>query len=240
MPQIIPTEQWQAVQDEMDKRKHRNAQYKAKAFYLLSGLVYCGGCGGAMAGEMHRYSSHGKAVEYRYYRCTAQHRQHDGGVHVHRVNADRLENAVIDYIQRIVLDPVNMDALCVAVLEALTPDGRNAERAKELKQEAGVIQQKVDHHIRPSKTTWMPPGPLSASTPCKKQRMALLAQANDLDVSAESAAASVDELRRVWSGINLRELQPEKMCAIVRDLIYKIVVFDDGPRGSRALSYPPA
>lgn len=63
--------------------------------------------------------------------------------------------------------------------------------------------------------------------------MTLLAQANDLDISAESAAASVDELRRVWSGINLRELQPEKMRVIVRDLIYKIVVFDDGPRGSR-------
>ena len=79
MPQIIPTEQWQAVQDEMDKRKHRNAHYKAKSFYLLSGLVYCGGCGGTMAGETHRYNSHGKAVEYRYYRCAAQHRQHDGG-----------------------------------------------------------------------------------------------------------------------------------------------------------------
>ena len=51
---------------------------------------------------------------------------------------------MIDYIQHIVLDPVNMDALCVAVLEALQPDGRNAERAKELKQEAGIIQQKVD------------------------------------------------------------------------------------------------
>ena len=49
-----------------------------------------------MAGETHRYNSHGKAVEYRYYRCAAQHRQHDGGVHAHRVNADRLENAVID------------------------------------------------------------------------------------------------------------------------------------------------
>lgn len=233
MPQIIPTEQWQAVQDEMDKRKHRNAQYKAKSFYLLSGLVYCGGCGGTMAGETHRYNSHGKAVEYRYYRCAAQHRQHDGGVHAHRVNADRLENAVIDYIQHIVLDPVNMDALCVAVLEALQPDGRNAERAKELKQEAGIIQQKVDRLYQAIENGLDAAGAIERINALQKQRMTLLAQANDLDISAESAAASVDELRRVWSGINLRELQPEKMRVIVRDLIYKIVVFDDGPRGSR-------
>ena len=107
-----------------------------------------------------------------------------------------------------------MDALCVAVLEALQPDGRNAERAKELKQEAGIIQQKVDRLYQAIENGLDAAGAIERINALQKQRMTLLAQANDLDISAESAAASVDELRRVWSGINLRELQPEKMRVI--------------------------
>ena len=103
----------------MDKRKHRNAQYKAKSFYLLSGLVYCGGCGGTMAGEMHRYNSHGKAVEYRYYRCAAQHRQHDGGAHAHRVNADRLEFLTTLTMRRATVEPDLSDELVPISIHAL-------------------------------------------------------------------------------------------------------------------------
>ena len=84
---------------------------------------------------------------------------------------------------------------------------------KELKQEAGIIQQKVGRLYQVIESGLDAAGAIERINALQKQRMTLLAQANDLDVSAESAAASVDELRRVWSGINLRELQPEKMRA---------------------------
>ena len=236
MPQIIPPDQWQAVQDAMERRRHRNAAYAAKNFYLLSGLVYCGGCGGPMAGETHRYGRNGSTTryEYKYYRCGRRGRLHEnGGTHVRRVYADDLEKAVVEYLQRIVLDPVNMDALCAAVLQSMQPDERNVERAAELKKDADAIQQKIDRLYQAIEQGLDMSSAIDRINALQKQRLALLARANDLDMSNEQAAVNIDQLRRVWSSINLSDLSPQKLRAVINELVYKIIVFDEGSNGHR-------
>ena len=144
MPQIITPEEFKEVQAEMNNRKHRSAAYTAKAFYLLSGLVYCGGCGGSMSGEAHRYKSHGKPVEYRYYTCSAKKRLHADGEHARPVPAASLEGAVVDYLQRVIFNPANMDTLCAALLQSMEPDPRHTDLAADLKRQAAEVQLKID------------------------------------------------------------------------------------------------
>lgn len=70
IPIIISKEDFQKVQEKMRKNKKKAGSYKAKHIYLLSGLIYCGECGQAMAGNV-KYS---KSHIYNSYRCNNRER----------------------------------------------------------------------------------------------------------------------------------------------------------------------
>lgn len=70
MPRIIDDKTWKAVQARMKKNKRGPAANKAKETYLLSGLIYCGKCGGAMVGNR-RYSGRNKDL-YVTYECSTR------------------------------------------------------------------------------------------------------------------------------------------------------------------------
>lgn len=61
MPRIISDEIWEKVRARMEKNKRGPAANKAKEIYLLSGLIFCGKCGGAMVGNR-RYSGRNKSL----------------------------------------------------------------------------------------------------------------------------------------------------------------------------------
>lgn len=234
MPRIIDPEDFQRVQDEMDKRKHHNARHKAKAFYLLSGLVYCGGCGGLMSGEIRRYKSHGTTpVEYRYYTCTTKKRLHDGGDHVRAVPAEKLEAAVVEYLQRVVMDQSTMDAICNAVLDSMRQGVSPAEEAAELRKQAGALQQKINRLYAAVEDGLSAPGTIQRINDLIKQKDELTSRIAELERQADSAETSVEQLRQVWSRIQLKELEPERLRALIRELVDKIIVYDDGPNGHR-------
>jgi site-specific DNA recombinase len=67
IPAIISKEDFQKVQEKMQRSKKRASAYKAKEIYLLSGLIYCGECGHAMIGNV-KYCGRNK-LKYVTYRC---------------------------------------------------------------------------------------------------------------------------------------------------------------------------
>lgn len=233
MPQIITPEEFKEVQAEMNNRKHRSAAYTAKAFYLLSGLVYCGGCGGSMSGESHRYKSHGKPVEYRYYTCSAKKRLHADGEHARPVPAASLEGAVVDYLQRVIFNPANMDTLCAALLQSMEPDPRHTDLAADLKRQAAEVQLKIDRIYAAIEKGLDPSSAIERINTLQQQRLALLAQATDLDMTDDVAKINIDQLREVWSRIQLKDMEPVQLRAVIREMVHKIIVFDDGPGGFR-------
>lgn len=89
---ILDMETWAAANARLDS--HRNRAYrriKAEE-YLLTGILYCGVCGGHYSG----HCSHGKKKIYRRYRCTnATKRKCDASV----VNKEKLEAFVIEMIE---------------------------------------------------------------------------------------------------------------------------------------------
>ena len=67
----------------------------------------------------------------------------------------------------------------------------------------------------------------------QQQRLALLAQATDLDMTDDVAKINIDQLREVWSRIQLKDMEPMQLRAVIREMVHKIIVFDDGPGGFR-------
>ena len=61
----------------------------------------------------------------------------------------------------------------------------------------------------------------------------MLAQATDLDMTDDVAKINIDQLREVWSRIQLKDMEPMQLRAVIREMVHKIIVFDDGPGGFR-------
>lgn len=234
MPRIIEPEDFRRAQIAMEKRRHKSGQARAKVFYLLSGLVYCGGCGGPMGGEVRRYKSHGDTpVEYRYYVCTTRKRMHTAGDHVRAVPADKLESAVLEYLQRIVLNPATMEAMCAAVLAAMQQGDSPAEKAAGFRKQAEALQRKIDRLYTAIENGLDGPDTIRRIKEMQAQRADLLAKVEAQERETGKTAATVEELCRVWGGIRLDGLPPEQLRALIRELVEKVIVYDDGPNAHR-------
>ena len=234
MPRIIEPEDFRRAQKEMEKRRHKSGRQRAKVFYLLSGLVYCGGCGGPMSGEVRRYKSHHKdPVEYRYYACTTKKRMHSAGDHVRSIPADKLESAVLQYLQNIVLHPDTMEALCTAVLASMQQEDSPADKAASRRKQAAALEPKINRLYTAIENGLDGPDTIQRIKELQAQRGALLEEAEALEREAGVTTATVEKLCHAWAGIRLDHLPSEQLRMLIRELVEKIIVYDDGTDAHR-------
>ena len=108
-PVIINEELFERVQSRMEKNKHTaGGRQKAKVPYLLSGYVVCDICGGAMAGGA---TTNTKGVRTRYYRCETHMRQGQLVCANRAINADDLEQTVLDHLRGVLYDEGVLETL---------------------------------------------------------------------------------------------------------------------------------
>ena len=71
IPAIIDQRTFDIVQAKMSENKRKAGQYTAKEIYLLSGLIFCGECGGSMCGNVRTNGR--RSGNYASYRCSGRH-----------------------------------------------------------------------------------------------------------------------------------------------------------------------
>lgn len=100
VPAIISKKDFEKVQIKMAERKHKNASYRAKQEYLLSGKIVCGECGCSYAGNSRKpNATHPLYVSYR---CTKK----NGKVKCKNpeISRDKLEKLVLSMLADKVFD----------------------------------------------------------------------------------------------------------------------------------------
>lgn len=100
VPAIISKEEFEKVQVKMVERKRKNASYKAKQEYLLSGKIVCGECGSTYAGNSRKPDAN--HTPYISYRCTRK----NGKVKCKNkeIARDKLEKLVLSMLADKVFD----------------------------------------------------------------------------------------------------------------------------------------
>lgn len=111
-PAIIDKETFRKVQVLRKQRAHTPAAVLGST-HLLSGLVKCGLCGGSMT------SINGKGRKPKQYRCKAYHDQGTAVCKGIYVRADRLDNAVLNLIKKVVLEEDTIEHLADEINRAL-------------------------------------------------------------------------------------------------------------------------
>jgi hypothetical protein len=121
VPRLIPDEWFERGQPKRRKRFQHTPRHHASD-YLLSGLLHCGHCGGAMGGDsIPARADAGDGYQrrrYRRYVCLRWKSRRDCDGDVHYVTANALEAAVLDKLVEEILRPERL----LRVLKDAQPD----------------------------------------------------------------------------------------------------------------------
>ncbi|WP_166525106.1 recombinase family protein [Caproicibacter fermentans] len=141
IPAIVSMDEWNTVQQKMQKNKHTQARYKAKIEYLLSGKIFCGECGGAMVGQ-----SSGSHEKYSYYECSTKKRLRTCSKS--NVKKETIEAAVINYTIDYILSEEFRESLVDLILQQDDERQKSARLITGLKEKIGQNQTAKDNIIK--------------------------------------------------------------------------------------------
>lgn len=117
IPPIVSEDLFNRVQEIMARNQKAPAMRKAEDDYILTTRLFCGKCGTFMVGESGK--SHTGTV-HRYYKCS--HAKRKMGCDKKPVKKDWIEDAVIHYIMKIVMDDELIDHIADAILNILAQE----------------------------------------------------------------------------------------------------------------------
>ena len=114
---LVSREDFERVQELLNYRAETpSAPRWHTSPYLLTGLVRCGKCGGALCGTS------AKGGRFRYYTCSLYYKEGKGSCPGVRVRKEKLESFVLDKLLTVILAPENLERLVELVNAELAGD----------------------------------------------------------------------------------------------------------------------
>lgn len=115
VPPIVTREEFEAVKARLASRNPKWTPARVSSGpNLLTGICFCGSCGGAMTLRTGRGSAGG---QYRYYACSTKARIGETGCKGMSVPMDKLDDAVISHLEERLLDPDRLYQLMEQLLD---------------------------------------------------------------------------------------------------------------------------
>jgi site-specific DNA recombinase len=225
---IIDRDLWDRVQAKLKARRDAHSFPRLRS-YLLTGLLYCGACGGRMHGSTSKRRN-GRGADYTRYQCSKF--ISTGGCGFNSIREDRLLPVLISKLQKDYLAPGKLEDLrselrrqLIAKREA-SPERSEAVRQKidhldeEIKQGARNLVRASDHFDL-----------LSEELSNLRQRRERLAR--DLTALEATQAFPTDEMKKVNQAISalyslrqrLQKANRDQLRAVLRELVSRIDLY---------------
>ncbi|MEY8001171.1 recombinase family protein [Clostridium sp. Mt-5] len=225
MPRIISDEVWNIVKNKMVANKRKSASYGAKEIYLLSGIIFCGKCGGAMVGNR-RYAGRNKTL-YCAYECSTRKRNHT--CDAKSINKEFVEEAVINQLIHDLFAPEAMDKIVDKVIDyAEAQSSHIKDDIKQLESELTSIQNQIDNIVNA-----IAGGMFYSSM---KEKM------DNLEARKSKIAIELEEAKRqqkinlpsrklvksyIQKDADIKEKSPEEQKRIIQTYVKKVIVYED-------------
>lgn len=228
MPQIVDKELWMDVQKMLNASSQSSKMAKAsKEIYLLSGLIFCAKCGGAMVGNR-RFSGRNKAL-YVTYECNTRKRTKECDMKA--INRDYIEDVVINYIEKSILNEQSALELASTVYDKFMKSYNSipADITK-LSSELKTVQSQIDNIINAITS-----GMFHVSM--KEKMDTLEAQKASLTIRLEEAKTQLEntfipDIEIIKNALlldsNIKNKPKDTQRVIIQKYIKKIVIFN-GP-----------
>jgi site-specific DNA recombinase len=144
IPAIISKEDFAMVKTMFERRKHSKSANKAVEVYLLTGLIKCGKCDGAMVGNR-RTAGRNKELYYTY---ECNNRKRNKSCDTKSVNKKLVERKVIQYIKDKYFSNEGVAMLAELLNEAQQKKTqKNASEFERLKNELAVTKKRINNAV---------------------------------------------------------------------------------------------
>lgn len=226
MPRIISDELWEAVQERMKKNKRNPAANKAKETYLLTGLIYCGKCGGAMVGNR-RFSGGNKKKKYLSYECSTRKRKKT--CTMRSVNARFVENKVIEELEKQLFNEESVQKIAEKIYAFAQSQYNTIKNdIQSLNRELATIQQQIDNIVDAVAKGLYHPSFKEKMDQLEQQKAVVLRRLKEAEFQAQINSPSIEEIKSYIlkdADIKNRDLDEQKR--IIQTYIRKIVVYEN-------------
>ena len=139
VPPLIDLEIFEAVQKRLQVNNPKVTPPRVVSGpNLLTGICYCGNCGGAMTLRT------GKNGRYRYYACSIRARQGETGCKGRAIPMDKLDRIVVSHIEERLLDPERIEDVLASLLDRRQESvERRGQHIAELNQRAAEADMRL-------------------------------------------------------------------------------------------------
>lgn len=143
IPAIVTQEEWLKVQEIMDGRKH-TSKSKSDTVYMLTGILKCGECGGAVTGYSSSKYRNGEKITTNYYVCSKAKKGQCGNKKQYR--KDALEEKVLSNLEQDIGNMKDLGGLIENLWnEICLINSTKDEEQQELEKQLKVIEEKMDN-----------------------------------------------------------------------------------------------
>jgi site-specific DNA recombinase len=202
VPALVERETFDAVQKLLQARNPKT-ELPARVVIgptLLTGICYCGNCGGAMTIRT------GKGGRYRYYACSIKARQGETGCKGRAIPMDKLDRMVVGHIEERLLDPDRLEDLLGTVL------GRRDDQAERRRQHIAELERRATESELRLKRLYdaIEAGVADLDDPALKERIA------GLKVIRDQARADADRAQALLDSPGHSAITPTMIQGFVR------------------------
>ncbi len=225
MPKIIDDETWKAVQERMEKNRRGPAANKAKEIYLLSGLIYCGKCGGAMVGNRRR-SGASKTI-YVAYECST--RKRTKKCDMKDVSKNIVENAVIEHLEKNVFSIGAINELVDKISEYAESQNKEINRdIKAFTDQLAGVQTEINNIVAAIAKGMYHESMKAKMDELEAKKANLTIKLEEAKLQAKTHSPTPDMIRNyLQKDADIKSKNLEEQKRIIQTYVKKIIVYED-------------
>lgn len=225
MPAIISKELWNEVSKKMNGNKRARAANSAKENYLLSGLVFCGVCGGSFAGNR-KFSGRNKNL-YVTYECTTRKRKRT--CCMKSIEKNFIENLVIDQLLSDIFAPDAIERIADRLAEyAKTRTSEISKNIRDFENELAGILTQINNTVNAIANGMFHPSMKQKMDELETRKSALVIRIEEAKRQAEINSPSRDFIRSyLEQDSDIKNKSPEDQKRIIQTYVVKVIVYND-------------
>ena len=175
IPQIVPQELFDLVQDRLKTNREASGRHKAKEEFILTTKLYCGKCGSYMVGESGTSKT---GATHRYYKCGKAKRKHTCSKKP--VKKEWIENLVMERVKQIILDDALLDRIAE---ELIALQGKEDEVLAALRRQHAEAEKAINNLLDA-----MQQGIVTSSTKDRLQKLEAEKEAAEIEIAKRELA----------------------------------------------------
>lgn len=223
---IISKETFDKAMQRRQANKKNNSSFKSKRVYLLSGLIYCGECGGKYCGSTSVKVKNGTKFENSYYSCN--NRNKVGKCTNHIINKEKIENYVFNILVNKLLNGNSIESLTNKIkIEYNKLKNNSSDLIKQTQIQLNSIEIKLNNLLSMIEIS-QTPSLLKRIEELDQEKVLLQNQIQNLKLSKSEISDKqiIDALRKDYNSL-IDKNKDENIKPIIQKYIKRITIYSD-------------